>query len=104
MAKAPAAAVDIGTLIECLPGVYGGRPRLARSGLPVIQLAADYRSGMRLPDLREAYPFVDEESIYAGIAYYLANRDALDAELDEHDRDGAAAYAEWAKGSARASA
>ena len=89
------AVVDIGTLIESIPGVYGGRPHLARSGLPIIQLVADYRSGMRLADFREAYPHVDDESLYAGLAYYFANREALDAELDQRDAEGEAAYQEW---------
>jgi len=101
---ATAAVVDIGSLIESIPGVYGGRPRLARSGFPIIQLVADYQSGMRVADFLEAYPHIDEESVYAGIAYYLANRAALDAELDERNREGAAAYRRWKAERAQASA
>ncbi len=92
MARIP---VDIATLIESIPGVYGGRPRLARSGLPIIQLVAEYRSGMRVPELRDAHPHIDAESLYAGLAYYFANRAALDAELDRHDRESEAAFQQW---------
>ena len=87
--------IDIGTLIGSRPGVYGGRLLLLRSGFPIIQLVADYQSGMRIDDFKDAYPHIDEESLYAGIAYYLANRDACDEELEEREREGEAMYREW---------
>ncbi|MGH8430264.1 MAG: DUF433 domain-containing protein [Solimonas sp.] len=87
--------VDISTLIGSRPGVYGGRLLLLRSGFPMIQLVADYQSGMRVDDFKEAYPHIDEESLYAGIAYYLANRQALDEELEEREREGEAFYRTW---------
>ncbi len=87
------APFDIGRLIECTPGVYGGRPRLARSGLPIIQLVADYQAGMRLEEFYDAYPGISEAEIHAGIAYYLVNKATLDAELIERDAAGAAALA-----------
>jgi uncharacterized protein (DUF433 family) len=87
--------VDISTLIGSSPGVYGGRLLLLRSGFPLIQLVADYQSGMRVDDFKGAYPHIDEGSLYAGIAYYLANREACDAELEEREREGEAFYQEW---------
>ena len=90
-----APTVDISTLIGSKPGVYGGRLLLLRSSFPIIQLVADYQSGMRIEDFKEAYPHIDEESLYAGIAFYLANRAACDEELEERDRDGARALREW---------
>lgn len=68
---------------------------MLRSGFPMIQLVADYQSGMRIEDFKQAYPHIDEESLYAGIAYYLANRQTLDAELEEREREGEAALREW---------
>jgi uncharacterized protein (DUF433 family) len=87
--------IEIGSLIESVPDVYGGRPCLARSGFPIIQLVADYQAGMRAADFLEAYTHIDEESIYAGLAYYLANKEALDAELEERNREAAELYEEW---------
>jgi uncharacterized protein (DUF433 family) len=89
------ALVDVGSLISSTPAVYGGRPRLARSGFPVIQLVADYQAGMGVPEFLAAYPQLDEASVHAGIAFYLANRDALDAELRERNDDGERLYSEW---------
>ena len=90
-----APTVDIGTLIGAIPGVYGGRLLLLRSGFPIIQLVADYQSGMRIDEFKENYPHNDEESLYAGIAFYLANKSACDAELDERNREGEEALRSW---------
>jgi uncharacterized protein (DUF433 family) len=87
--------VDIGSLITAAPNVYGGRPRLSRSGFPILQLVGDYQAGMRVAEFLDAYPQLDEESVYAGIAYYLANRAALDAELAERDEAGEELYRDW---------
>ena len=89
--------VDINQLLESRPGVYGGRVCLVRSGLPVLQLAADLRSGMQMEQLKAAYPEIDDASLHAGLAYYFANRDALDAELAKREADGSRLYADWAK-------
>ncbi len=90
----PATLIDIGTLIESIPGVYGGRPRLARSGLPIIQLVAEVRAGRTIQEIISAYG-LDEESGYAGLAFYLANKAALDQELDERNELGSRLYGEW---------
>ena len=68
---------------------------LLRSGFPIIQLVADYQSGMRIDELKENYPHIDEESLYAGIAFYLANKAACDAELEDKEREGERMYREW---------
>jgi hypothetical protein len=46
--------VDISALIGSIPGVYGGRLLLLRPGFPIIQLVADYQSGMRIMDFKDA--------------------------------------------------
>lgn len=89
-----ASLIDIGTLIESIPGVYGGRPRLARSGLPIIQLVAEIRGGRTIQEIINAYE-LDEESGYAGLAFYLANKAALDQDLDERNELGRKMYEEW---------
>jgi uncharacterized protein (DUF433 family) len=88
--------VDINQLLESRPGVYGGRVCLVRSGLPVLQLAADLRSGMQMDDLKAAYPEIDDASLHAGLAYYFANRELLDAELAEREFEGSNLYTDWA--------
>lgn len=93
---------QIATLIDAMPGVYGGQLRLARSGFPLVQLAPDYRAGMRIPDFLEAYPEIDEESFFAGIACYLANRSFFDEQLGSRDAQGESLLADWLDAHARA--
>jgi uncharacterized protein (DUF433 family) len=89
-----AAHVDIGSLIESIPGVYGGRPRLARSGFPIIQLVAELRGGETIEGVMRRFE-LDPESAYAGLAYYLANKAALDQELDERNALGRELQVVW---------
>lgn len=81
------ALVDIGSLITATPGVYGGLPRLARTGFPIIQLVAELRAGDSIEDVIQRFG-LDEASGYAGLAFYLANKHALDTQLDERNAMG----------------
>ena len=76
------AAVDIGSLVTMTPGVYGGRPCLEGTRFPILQLAVLHNERRSPEWIAEQYglPLVH---IYAGVAYYLANRAAIDRELAE---------------------
>lgn len=82
-----AATIDIGTLITRRPGVYGGRPCLAGTRFPVMQIAVMQRQGWTPEQMIERFPFLEPSWVYAGIAYYLANQVALDAEMDQNERE-----------------
>lgn len=78
---ATSAPFNIGTLITSTPGVYGGRPCLAGTRFPVLQIAARIRDGATAAEILESFPHLGEARVHAGIAYYFANREAFDAEL-----------------------
>lgn len=80
---ASTAPFDIGSLIESTPGVYGGEPCLAGTRFPVLQVAAEYAGGLSAEEIAESYPDLDLVKVHAGIAYYLANRDSIDRQLQE---------------------
>jgi uncharacterized protein (DUF433 family) len=84
---------DIGKLIECTPGVYGGRPCLAGTRFPILQVAAHYNAGLR-PEQFVSEHGLDLTAVYAGIAYYLANRPAVDQEIEAEVREYDAALAQ----------
>ena len=94
------APFDIGTLIEATPDVYGGRPCLAGTRFPVLQVAVHYREGMTPEAIAGTYDGIDSVLVYAAVAYYLANRAQMDAEIAEeealHDRLAAEQKATWA--------
>jgi uncharacterized protein (DUF433 family) len=74
--------VDIGTLVERRPGVYGGRPVLKGTRFPILAIASLVKQGWDADRIhREYLEHVNISLVYAGITYYLANRDAVDAEL-----------------------
>jgi uncharacterized protein (DUF433 family) len=87
---AQATTVDIGTLITKTPGVYGGRPCLAGTRFPILEIAVQYNAGVSPEELAEDFSLALDK-VYAGYAYYLANKKAIDDDL-------AAERAEWEAG------
>ena len=79
---ASTAPFDIGTLITSTPGVYGGRPCLAGTRFPIMQIVAHAQGGTPPAELAENYS-LDIGKVHAGFAYYYANKAALDAEFAE---------------------
>jgi uncharacterized protein (DUF433 family) len=77
--------VNIGTLIERRPGVYGGRPVLKGTRFPVMQLAVMHQQGADLNEILRRLPHLDPVLVHAGLVYYLANRELVDAELAEEE-------------------
>ena len=82
---ASTAPFDIGTLIEATPGVYGGRPCLAGTRMPIMQIGVLHSEGVSAPEIARRWE-LDIVKVYAGIAYYLANKKAIDAEIEEETR------------------
>jgi uncharacterized protein (DUF433 family) len=79
------APVELGTLIISTPGVHGGRPCLAGTRIPVLTVAAHYRTGESAEQIAEHLPHAPLSHIHAAIAYYLANRERVDAELADEE-------------------
>ena len=80
------AEVDIGTLIERTPGVYGGRPVLKGTRTPVFLIAEVYAREQDANAVLRDLSHLDPALVMAGLAYYLANRELIDAEMDEEAR------------------
>jgi uncharacterized protein (DUF433 family) len=74
-------ATDIGTLIVRSPEIRGGRPRLAGSGVTVRRVVGWYRLGLNAEEIAARIGHVTVGQVYAGLAYYHANRDEIDADL-----------------------
>ena len=87
--------VDIGTLIYSDPAFRGGRPCIAGTGMSVHAIASRYTAGQSAEDIAADIPDIPVSHIHAALAYYLANREQVDAELAaeaaEHDR----LYEQW---------
>lgn len=84
-----ATATDIGTLIVRTPGVHGGRPHIAGTGVTVLRIATWYKMGLGPEDIQGEIPHLPLAGIYAALAYYHANRDEVEADiaLEEAEAD-----------------
>jgi uncharacterized protein (DUF433 family) len=100
---ASTAPFDIGTLITCTPGVYGGRPCLAGTRYAILEVAVHHNAGESAEEIAASY-HLPLSHVYAGIAYYLANKASIDAALEEERRAYDAALAEHLANPARVSA
>ncbi len=78
---------ELGSLIERAEGIAGGRPCLAGTGMPVVQIAIHYRAGESPKRILRRFPHLDLTRIHAAVAYYLANQAAMDAEIERDQRE-----------------
>jgi len=85
-----ATVTDIGTLITQSPGICGGCPRIAGTGVSVLRIAGWYKMGRSPEEIADQYGHLSCAQVYAALAYYHANRDEFDAEMAaeeaEYDR------------------
>ena len=72
---------DIGALITCSPGVCGGRPRIAGTGVSVRTIVGYYDSGETPAEIAKQIPHLTLAQVHAALAYYYANRDEVDAAM-----------------------
>jgi uncharacterized protein (DUF433 family) len=83
MAQIMATTTDIGTLITQTPGICGGRPRIAGTGVSVMRIAGWYRMGRSPEEIADQYGHFSLSKVFAALAYYHSNRESIDAELGE---------------------
>jgi uncharacterized protein (DUF433 family) len=75
--------VDIGTLIERRSDVYHGRAVLKGTRTPVFLIAEILQQGADTEELLRQLPHLDRKLVLAGLTYYLANQELVDAEMAE---------------------
>lgn len=78
-------AIDIGTLIIQSPGVHGGRPIVAGTGVTVRRIVIWYKLGATPEEITERISHISLAHVYAALAYYHANRDAVEADIAAED-------------------
>ena len=78
---------DIGALITHEPGLHGGRPVIAETGVTVQRIVVWYKLGLMPEEIAERIGHLSLAQVYAALAYYHANRDAVDAEIADEDAE-----------------
>ena len=78
---------DIGSLITQTPGVCGGRPRIAGTGVSVRRIVGWYKMGETPEEIVTQIPHLTLAQVHAALAYYHANQDVMDAALAEEEAE-----------------
>lgn len=78
-------AIDIGTLIRESPDFKGGKPCIAGTGITVMRIAGWYNLGRSPEEIAANWGYINLAQVHAALAYYFANKSAIDAALDEED-------------------
>jgi uncharacterized protein (DUF433 family) len=78
---------DIGTLITRSAGICGGRPRIAGTGVSVRRIVGWYNLGMTPEEIAIEIPHLDLAQVHAALAYYHANREELDAQMQAEEAE-----------------
>lgn len=82
------AVTDIGTLIISNPEICGGRPCLEESRITVRYIVIEYRSGVTPEEMLEDKPYLSLAKVYAALAYYHANKEEIDADIEAYYQAG----------------
>lgn len=76
---------DIGTLIVRSPDIRGGRPRIAGTGVTVRRITGWYKLGLTPEEIGVRIGHLTVGQVYAALAYYHANREEIDADLEAEE-------------------
>jgi uncharacterized protein (DUF433 family) len=75
--------VRLDSLIESHADIRNGRPCVSGTGVTVRRVAQWYRLGETPEDIAGRIGHLSLAQVYAALAYYHANQDAIDADLAE---------------------
>ena len=74
---------SLDSLIDRRPDIRGGRACIAGTGVTVRRIVQWYRLGHSPEDIAERIGHLSLAQVHAALAYYHANREAIDEDLKE---------------------
>ncbi|MDJ0577709.1 MAG: DUF433 domain-containing protein [Xenococcaceae cyanobacterium MO_234.B1] len=89
------ATVNLDSLIVSTPNICGGRPRIDGSRITVQYIVKEIKAGITPEEILENKPHLTLAGIYTALAYYYANKESLDAEFADYDREWERLIAEY---------
>jgi len=88
-AQQPKASItNIGELITASPDIRCGRPRIAGTGVTVQRIVILYKMGLSPDEIADELGHLSLAQVYAGLAYYHANREPLEAAIAADQAEG----------------
>ena len=91
-------AIDIGTLIDRNPDIHRGTPILAGTGVTVRRIAIESNSGLTPEEIAAERITLTLAQVHAALAYYYANKEAMDAEIAAYFKECDRKEAEYMAG------
>ncbi|MFZ0595083.1 MAG: DUF433 domain-containing protein [Bryobacteraceae bacterium] len=82
-----ASITQIGSLIERREGVHGGRPCVAGTSVSVRRIALLHEAGLVPEEIVQKFGHLSLAQVYAALAYFHANRDEIEADLESEARN-----------------
>lgn len=82
-----AAQVDIGTLITRTPGIKGGAPHLAGTGVTVRTIVRWHHSGLEPEQVAVRIGHISLGQLHAALAFYYANKEMMDREMADEEAE-----------------
>jgi len=76
------ALVNIGSLITTSPEIQSGRPIIAGTGTSVRRIVTLYKQGYSADEIVADKPYLTLAQVHAALAYYYANPQLIDQDLD----------------------
>jgi uncharacterized protein (DUF433 family) len=92
------AIVDIGSLIIRTPEIVGGRPCIAGTRMTVQNIIMDFKAGLSPQDIVAEYPYLSLAQVYAALAYYYANQEAMEQETACYQAECQVLETQWMSG------
>lgn len=85
---------ELNSLLIAKPDIRHGRPCVAGT-TTVHRIAVWYKMGESPEEIARDYPHLPIAGIYAALAYYHANREQIEAEIEAERAEAARLEAEW---------
>ena len=82
-----ATGIDIGEFIVASPDICNARPRIAGTRITIQSLVMDHKTGMSAEAIAKEYPQLSLAQIYSALAYYHANKEQIEADIDAYRAD-----------------
>ena len=79
---------DIGTLITSHPGIHGGCPIVAGTGVTVRRIAIWYKQSLTAEEIADRIGSLTLTQVYAALTYYHANKEEIDADIAAEEAEG----------------
>jgi len=80
--------IEIGSIIQRRDGFRGGRPFIAGTGITIDRIAVLTGQGYSPQEIVDDFrPALSLAQVYAAVAFYLLNKDQIDAEITAMDEE-----------------